>query len=67
VTFSSIDLSSKQFDTVVIRGNLTIDTNIDKDIGIMVIKGKDENAGNIIVKDNVSMIHASIFAEGIFR
>ncbi|MBP8016581.1 hypothetical protein KAZ01_01100, partial [Candidatus Gracilibacteria bacterium] len=51
--------------TIVVKGgDLTITGDIAGDLkGIIVIKDKDGNGGNIIIDQNVQYIHALIFAE----
>lgn len=63
-------LSSSGFRTVIVRGNLTIDTSIpDKNstgpiVGIIVVKRSNGTGGDIIVKNDVNSIRAVLFAEG---
>ncbi|MBS8122539.1 hypothetical protein [Candidatus Vampirococcus lugosii] len=63
------DLSYDKNDTLVIKnGNLIIDQNVDKNLGIMLIRDdlSDRTMSNVYVKPNVTYIKAAIFAEGGF-
>lgn len=67
--FNYSSLSGKEFKTLILKGNLTIDTNIpDGSNKWIIVLAKDTGVdGNIIVWDSVTFIHALVFAEGTFR
>ncbi|PZM85051.1 hypothetical protein DLH72_02240 [Candidatus Gracilibacteria bacterium] len=69
--FSDINSILENGDTVIIKeGNFIIDENVDKQIGIIVMKEgynvlpETLNGGNIIVTKDVSNINAYIYADG---
>lgn len=61
---SSIDKNTK---TVVVYGDLIIDSDIPETLGIIVMKNKNGVWGDIIVENSVEKIQWYIFAEWNFR
>lgn len=63
---------SNWFRTVIVRGNLTIDTTFPRHdstgaiIWVIVIKKNDGSKGNIIIKNDVTSMRGVLFAEGSF-
>lgn len=65
-------VKTRNFQTLVVRGNLTIDTNIGNTTttdgkGIIVLANSAGVGGNLIIGDGVRFIHALVFAEGTLR
>lgn len=59
--------SKLKSDTLIVRGNLEIDTDVTTPIGIIVLKDQTTgNGGEIRVLDKVSIIKATIFADSTF-
>jgi hypothetical protein len=72
INYSSSIIKSSVFNTLIVRGNLTIDENIGSTTntdgkGIIILANSTGNGGNIIIGDGVRIIHALIFAEGTLR
>lgn len=70
VLYSTI--TNTGFKTLVVRGVLTIDTDISNSgstdgKGIIVLANSAGAGGDIIIDNNVGFIHALIFAEGTLR
>lgn len=64
VRYSSF--ANKDFSTIIVHGNLIVDSDISALKWIIVMKDSNGNKGNIIVEDSVSFINALIYTDGIF-
>lgn len=65
-----LGMVSNWFRTVIVRGNLTIDTTFPRHdstaaiIWVIVVKDTTGNKGNIIIKNDVTSMRGVLFAEG---